>query len=467
MVWKIINIDNVGQDNTYGGNDTKKIMKLLRGYNLLDEDPTDTVNINTEVNFYNEKLKMRSPTTGFHYIWRTQDIIADRYISLPLMTGDGEISLAATSSINDWGTNLQTFRSGSLAIRNPANTFSYFLITSAISANRNIIVPLLTADDTLVFENKSATLTDKTLVNPTFSTMTFNTDSNTLKHSTTNNSGDLLVNNGTKFERKNRGTANQLPIMNATGTDLTWIDKANLGSGGGGGGGGTGDFMFPIAGNTISGAWYGVTTAGGAGVWSDYLTNVSNVSTVDINDGSGRMGQRYNFTSDDDRGGFRTNNHHFYRMNDPELWVRYRYDPLSATHTSSTNYRVVVGFTNDVTADYGTDGSLNNKSCFMWFKETADTVTLVGRNDGDATGDKDSSQLSLTQTDANVNTIRIFGDSTNNRFGISLNGGTAVYYTTEIPAATTRLGCIVQFENENSDDRSVEILGAYFKAKVI
>jgi hypothetical protein len=467
MVWKIINIDNVGQDNTYGGNDTKKLMKLLRGYNLLDEDPTDTVNINTEVNFYNEKLKMRSPTTGFHYIWRTQDIIADRYISLPLMTGDGEISLAATSSINDWGTNLQTFRSGNIALRNPANTFSYFLVTSAIIANRNIIVPLLAADDTLVFENKSATLTDKTLVNPTFTAMTFNTDSNTLKHSTTNNAGDLLVNNGQKFDRKNRGNANQVFTMNATGTDTEWKDPSGLGISGGGGGGSGGDFTFPIVGNTISGAWYGVTTAGGAGLWSDYLTSVNNVTPVDIGDGTGRMGMRWNFLADDDRCGFRTSNHHFYRMNDPELWVRYRYDPLSATHTSSTNYRVVIGFTSDVTADYGSDGALANKSCFMWFKETADTVIGTGRNDGDATQDKDSSAISLSQTNNSVHTIRLFGDNTNSRFGISLDGATAVYYTTEIPSATARLGCIVQFENEGTDDRSFEILGAYFKAKVI
>src|SRR5687768_4365363 len=137
MTWKIINVDNVGQANVYGGNDIKKIMKLLRAYDLLSEDSTDEININTEINFYSDKLRIRSPTTGFHYIWRTQDIAADRYISLPLMTSDGEIALASTTAINDWGTNLQTFRNQNIAFRNPANTFSYFLVTSAISASRN------------------------------------------------------------------------------------------------------------------------------------------------------------------------------------------------------------------------------------------------------------------------------------------------------------------------------------------
>ena len=233
MVWKIINIDNVGQENTYGGNDTEKLMKLLRGYNLLDEDPTDTVNINTEVNFYNEKLKMRSPTTGFHYIWRTQDIIADRYISLPLMTGDGEISLAATSSINDWGTNLQTFRSGNIALRNPANTFSYFLIGSAITANRNIIVPLLTTDDTIAFTSLPQTLMNKTLVSPTITSMTLDVDTNIIKHSTTNNNNDLIAYKTStgRYDRFGRGSANQFLATNTTGTAIEWRDISSISSG--------------------------------------------------------------------------------------------------------------------------------------------------------------------------------------------------------------------------------------------
>jgi hypothetical protein len=460
--WKIINVDSPGNAQVYGGDDISKIMKYLSGVDLKIDDPNDDANIDTDTYFSSEKFRIKSPTTGFSYIFKSQDIAADRIISLPLMSDDGEISLTASGAVNDWGASMQTFRNVNIQFRNPANTFSYIWNTSAIAANRNITLPLLTADDEIVFKNHTQTLTNKTLTSPTITAMSIDTDTNTIKHSTTNNAGDLLVNTGTKFDRFARGTANQVPKMNATGTGIEWVDSTSLGGGGSGG-----DFVFPLVGNTISGAWYGVSSSGGAGVWSDYLTSVNNVTPVDISDGTGRMGQRYNFLADDDRGGFRTNNHHFFRMNNPELWVRWRYDPLSATHTSSVNYRVVIGFTSDVTADYGVDGALANKSCFVWFKETADTVIGVGRNDGDATQDKDSSSISLSQTNNSVNTIRLFGDSVNNRFGISLNGGTAVYYTTEIPAATTRLGCIVQFENEGTDDRSFEILGAYFKAKVI
>lgn len=55
-----------------------------------------------------------------------------------------------------------TFRSGKLKVRNPANTFSYTVSASAITANRTVFLPLLTADDTLVFQNAPQTLSNKT-----------------------------------------------------------------------------------------------------------------------------------------------------------------------------------------------------------------------------------------------------------------------------------------------------------------
>lgn len=61
---------------------------------------------------------------------------------------------------------------------------------------------------------------------------TINTDQNTIKDSATNNAGDILVNNGTKFARKARGTAYQIPRMNSGGTDLEFVPLAhNFGAG--------------------------------------------------------------------------------------------------------------------------------------------------------------------------------------------------------------------------------------------
>jgi hypothetical protein len=56
-----------------------------------------------------------------------------------------------------------TFRSSRVKLRNPANTFSTTLVNSAIAANRNLTVPLLTGNDTLATEAHTQTLTNKTL----------------------------------------------------------------------------------------------------------------------------------------------------------------------------------------------------------------------------------------------------------------------------------------------------------------
>ena len=463
-VWKLIPIDNVGNENVYGGDDTKKLNKYHAGYDLTLENVSDKVEIGTPTTFFTEKLRIKSPTTGYSYIFKSSDIEADRYIILPLMTQDSEIALAATSSVNDWGTNMQTFRSENFRIMNPANTFGYKYQTSAITSNVIVNLPPLTTDDEFLFANASQTLINKTLVSPTISAMTIETDANTIKHSTTNLAGDLLVSTGSKFDRFARGTANQVPIMNATGTGLTWVDKSSLaGSGGGGGGSGTGDFQFPLVNNVISGAWFGTTIGGASGLWSGFLTNTSTVTPTNIVDTSGRIGLRFALTSDNAVAGFKTNAVHFTRLNDPELWVRYKMDVAG----QDNEIRVNVGFCSDMAVQFDTGTNLlSNLSAFMWYMEDVDTAINVGRNDADTTTDRDNT-VTVAYTDANIHTVRLFGDSANNRFGISLDGANATYYTTEIPAATTRLGCYVQFINDDSNTRNIELYGAYFKAKVI
>lgn len=51
------------------------------------------------------------------------------------------------------------FRSGKFAWRNPADTFQYNVVAGAITANRNINIPVLTSDDTLVFLGLANTFT--------------------------------------------------------------------------------------------------------------------------------------------------------------------------------------------------------------------------------------------------------------------------------------------------------------------
>src|SRR5919106_1784011 len=56
-----------------------------------------------------------------------------------------------------------TVRSGKRKLRNPANTFSYIEVASAITADRQVTEPLLTANDARVYAAHPQTLTQKTI----------------------------------------------------------------------------------------------------------------------------------------------------------------------------------------------------------------------------------------------------------------------------------------------------------------
>lgn len=102
-------------------------------------------------------------------------------------------------------------RSSRLKIQNPANTFSYIVTGSAITANRTITIPLLTGNDQLTFDAFATTLTNKTI----------NATNNTITDSSTA-TGDILKSNGTKFVRMAKGTGLQVLRTNSGATDLEW-----------------------------------------------------------------------------------------------------------------------------------------------------------------------------------------------------------------------------------------------------
>lgn len=139
-------------------------------------------------------------------------------------TGNQKIDLtlpagvAKTGTSNTFGDFQNTFRSSRLAITNPANTFAYFFVGSAITASRNMTIPLLASNDQITFDSFGTTLLNKTLSTGTVADI----NTITLKHSATNNAGDLLANTGTKFDRFPRGTADQILKMNASGTGVEW-----------------------------------------------------------------------------------------------------------------------------------------------------------------------------------------------------------------------------------------------------
>jgi hypothetical protein len=73
-------------------------------------------------------------------------------------------SIAYVDQANTFGTFSQSFKSGNFSVFNPTNTFSYGFTASEITGNRNVLLPLLTSDDTFVFQAFSQSMTNKTLL---------------------------------------------------------------------------------------------------------------------------------------------------------------------------------------------------------------------------------------------------------------------------------------------------------------
>jgi len=85
--------------------------------------------------------------------------------------GSGDVLLGAVNNYGDFDNSWQDNR---VRIWNPANTFRYTFIAAAIAADRNLTLPLLTGNDTVVTEAFIQTLTNKTLTTPVLTTPTIN-----------------------------------------------------------------------------------------------------------------------------------------------------------------------------------------------------------------------------------------------------------------------------------------------------
>lgn len=129
------------------------------------------------------------------------------------ITAKGQLnsSIAYTDQANTFGAFDQIFRATNLKIQNPANTFSYIIDTSAITANRTLTLPLLTATDTVAVLALAQTFTNKTLV---LSSNTINDTSAAI--------GDIIKHDGTSYKRFAKGSSLQVLRVASGGGDLEW-----------------------------------------------------------------------------------------------------------------------------------------------------------------------------------------------------------------------------------------------------
>jgi len=130
--------------------------------NIVYNDQTNTFGAFDQI-FKSGNIKVRNPADTFSFILTGTAITADRILNLPLITGtDTLMALGLDQAISQ----PKRYATSTLRVQNLAQNFTYIFTSSAITASRNINLPLLGADDVFVFQDFIQTLTNKTFTAP-------------------------------------------------------------------------------------------------------------------------------------------------------------------------------------------------------------------------------------------------------------------------------------------------------------
>lgn len=177
-----ITVKNTGNLRTLSATDkilstTVEIKFQYDGTNWYEVGPVNAV-LTDKINTYGDfaqlfrsgKVEIRNPANTFSYFLVAAAIAANRNVNLPLLTADDTIAVLAEAQT--FLTGAKTFNSSILKIRNPADTFSYTLVASAIAAARNLTIPLLTADDVMAVLGIAQTFTQPQTFKNTRNTVT-------------------------------------------------------------------------------------------------------------------------------------------------------------------------------------------------------------------------------------------------------------------------------------------------------
>jgi hypothetical protein len=110
--------------------------------------------------FKDNIIRIDNPADTYYYTITAGAITANRVLNLPVITTSDTLAVLGLAQTF---TGTKTFYSSGIKINNPANTYAYTFVGAAIAAARSITLPLLTAGDTLVTEDFTQTLTNKTI----------------------------------------------------------------------------------------------------------------------------------------------------------------------------------------------------------------------------------------------------------------------------------------------------------------
>jgi hypothetical protein len=441
MVWvKRVNNTDSGDATHWGGDHLDRIDMYHDNTDISGSLINPTV-IATPTTYRDQILKIRNAANTFSYTMKAGTLTGNVNVNLP--NAGADITLIASGAANDWGTLVQTFRDDALKQMNPAATFGYIHSTSAIIADRVVTWPLLTANDTVTFNDFAATLKSKNI----------NIDENTVKHSTTNAQGDIYKYDSVsgKAIRVPRGTNGQ--VWTSTATDTGWATPA-------GGGGSTSMYDELVINGFKSGFWEGVGTStnlSGFGLLGS-LTNIGGTPAAYIDTTNGFQGLSWPMTTVDAPVGFKTSGVMSLRRLDPDLTVCFQLDE----NADFSDSRCYIGFANDLTETLASSQYLDTDIGIMLHKSSSDTFFKITRNDGVGSQVSTSSILS---SDSGVHIIRIFATNASSKWSYQLDGGTIVDLTTDIPTATDQLGIIINGSQNDTTARSFRVFWVKLRQK--
>lgn len=246
-------------------------------------------------------------------------------------------------------------------------------------------------------------------------------------------------------------TDGKLYFKNSSGTLMNLLYNTDLDN----------QVPFPETGY-VTGYWDG-TGLQGTGLLNN-MQEFTDIARADYHDTTtGRFGQEWGSDSDDTAVGLATNKTTVvYRDANPTITINFSIDVAGV---GSETQAFIGWISNIAETNFDEDTPLNGFHGFGILKRAADTAWQLVRNDGAGTQTVDNN--GLPTIDALYHTLKIVGDNSNDRWGLSWDGGAMIWKTDNDPIEERQLGlaCMICPEGSSVNIRKIRIFDISLKRK--
>jgi len=160
----LLNGDEIGWENNAGTSNltirsnASDDFVFTSVWNRIDFSLNPLINAVFDVDGTGNQIVQGTPTAG-QYLRDN----GTEFIGAAIVGSDLPATVVQTDQANIFGDFAQTFADDQFFIRNPADSFAYQFIGSALLADRTVTLPVLSNNEVFVFEAHVQTLTNKTL----------------------------------------------------------------------------------------------------------------------------------------------------------------------------------------------------------------------------------------------------------------------------------------------------------------